>query len=43
MKRDRRPVGTLGILVIMATLGLWTGGLAYAQLAPQAATASGAR
>jgi hypothetical protein len=39
MKRDRRPVGTLGVLVIMAMLGVWTGCIAYAQLAPPAAVA----
>src|SRR5262245_39612280 len=36
MQRDKRPVGTLGILVILLTLGTWTGGLAYAQLTPPA-------
>jgi hypothetical protein len=43
MHRDPRPMGTWGIVIVLLTLGLWTGGIAYAQLTPPARTAAASR
>jgi hypothetical protein len=32
MNRDKRPLGTWGVVVVILAMGIWTGGLAYAQI-----------
>jgi hypothetical protein len=32
MKRDKRPLGTWRAVVVILAMGIWTGGLAYAQI-----------
>lgn len=34
MTRQRRPLGTWGVVAVILALGAWTGGLAYAQMRP---------
>jgi hypothetical protein len=32
MKQERRPLGTWGVVAMILMLGVWTAGLAYAQI-----------